>query len=61
MGNHSEQAGSKKSISTWAGSKCASIRESGTLNKNTFYYAIRLDDGKRAARCERGKKYIQYI
>ena len=42
MGNHSDRPEVKKAFLNGQGD---AIRESGTLNKNTFYYAIRLDDG----------------
>ena len=42
MGNHSDRPEVKKAFLHGQGD---AIRESGTLNKNTFYYAIRLDDG----------------
>lgn len=42
MGNHADRPEVRKAFLYGQGE---AIRESGTLNKNTFYYAIRLNDG----------------
>lgn len=55
MENHGNRPEVKQALKTGSGS---AIRESGTLEKNTYYYAEKMNDGQNNKSCKRSRKPV---